>query len=743
LEPAGTNAPTPSPADAEKNRQLEVYIAGRFRPIITNSIIWDGFQARAAVPPELRALAGRIVAAHPQVTPDEFAAAKSVVESQYHIPPAGGGEKQTYPGIMEMAGIMLYVSPLIYVVAPCLLCALLFRGGLIQRGLGIAVVGRNGRPSRWQTLRRNVIAWLPFLLSPLLFHGAKQFMDPQWALLVTVGILALLAAVSLTMRRSLQDRLARTWLVPDGKMSADEAADAQRRSHRLVVPIAAGAGVLVVFLLLVQLARFVSNAEKKMADLQAGRTAAVYVLPPKDCVALLPDGTPAANAQVWVGTNQNAWVNCFRPGEYTSYQMQKIQADAQGRFTLPGVADERQVVLTHPSGSFVTTAGAARKATPLRLQPFGRVEGQLLSEGKPRPGAQISIGDSHGPYGLIINYSAVSGEDGRFSFTNLVAGQYRLYRNFMPRRHRDGPYAVAPSHQQFISVNTGETVSLQWGGNGRSVTGQAVAENPAIAVDWLNDNHSLELVSLSTANRVMKFVDESWGLNISSGDALGTMMGARSYHLEFAEDGSFRAEDVPPGKYELRIRVTKPGTVHNPFVEEGEVLGSLKRIVTIPAGTGPYDLGRQVVAVKGEPVGATGQPMDAHLTTVDGQPLSLASLRGKYVVLVFWASWSDSSQKTLAGLKAARDAFAPGGRVEFIAASVDDDADSLRQAAATVPPGFTVGRLALGERVSVIEAFDVGTLPAVFLLEPDGRVVARNLEAGRLGDLLRHELAGH
>jgi peroxiredoxin len=210
-----------------------------------------------------------------------------------------------------------------------------------------------------------------------------------------------------------------------------------------------------------------------------------------------------------------------------------------------------------------------------------------------------------------------------------------------------------------------------------------------------------------------------------------------------SEVGSFRAEDVPPGKYELRIRVTKPGTVHNPYVEEGEVLGSLKRIVTIPAGTEPYDLGRQVVAVKGEPAGAPGLPMDANLTMAEGQPLSLASLRGKYVVLVFWASWSESSGKTLAGLKAVRDEFAPGGRVEFIAASVDDDAESLRQAAASVPAGFTPGRLALGERVSVIEAFEVGTLPAVFLLGPDGRVVARNLEAGRLTDLLRHELAAH
>jgi thiol-disulfide isomerase/thioredoxin len=176
---------------------------------------------------------------------------------------------------------------------------------------------------------------------------------------------------------------------------------------------------------------------------------------------------------------------------------------------------------------------------------------------------------------------------------------------------------------------------------------------------------------------------------------------------------------------------------------EGEELGLLKRIVTIPAGTEPYDLGRQIVAVKGKPAGAPGRPMDATLTTVDGQSLTLASLRGKQVVIVFWASWSEPSRKALAGLKAVRDEFAPGGRVEFIAASVDDEADSLREAVASVPAGFTPVRLAMGERVAVIEAFEVGTLPAVLVLGPDGRVVARNLEAGRLRDLLRQELAGH
>jgi peroxiredoxin len=153
--------------------------------------------------------------------------------------------------------------------------------------------------------------------------------------------------------------------------------------------------------------------------------------------------------------------------------------------------------------------------------------------------------------------------------------------------------------------------------------------------------------------------------------------------------------------------------------------------VTIPAGKEPFDLGRQIVSVNGDPASAPVHPLDANLTTVEGKPLRLSSLRGKFVVLVFWASWSEPSREMLADLRTVRDEFGRGSNVEFIAASLDDDAASLRQAAAA-NNGFTLGRMPMAERASVAETFDVTTLPAVFLLGKDGRIAARDLEVDRL-----------
>ena len=584
----------------------------------------------------------------------------------------------------------------------------------------------------------------------MLLKAMGNIVGAERALTATAIVLAIVTASSLALHRSFQDRLARTWLVPDGAMPEIESGlSGKCQAGFPWLPIIAGVGGLILLILLAQFLINTTHSQKNSTTASAVGNSTVNQLTATPCVALLTDGTPATNARVWVATENDPsrgtpTLDSFRPGDFYPRGMQKILADTTGKFMLPGVPDDMLVVVTHPSGILVSTAGKVRKDARVRLQPFSQVEGVLLSEGKPKPGAQIDISLLQEQRGLDITYSAVSGQDGKFHFTNLVAGEYRLYRVFIPRRRIDGGFPAYPSHQKIISVKLGETAKIQWGGDGRSVIGQAAPENPAVSVDWLNDSDSLELVHPSAATSLTKFVRDSWGLGTSAAERLNEVRAARSYHLEFEEDGSFRAEDVPPGNYELRIRVTKPappGADH--IFHEREELGSLVQTVTIPEGKEPFDLGRLIVSVKGEPAGAMTSPLDAKLTTLAGQPLQLAGLRGKYVVLVFWASWSDLSKITLAALQKVRADYSLDASVQFIAASVDDDTESLRQTAVAVGDGFTWTRLSTAERASATEDFNVTTLPAVFLLGPDGRIYARDLSAERLKETLQRVLPPH
>jgi uncharacterized RDD family membrane protein YckC/peroxiredoxin len=745
LETKGTNSVNQSSAN-EKDRQLEIYIAGRFRPLITNSVEWNGYTAQVSIQPAQRKLAEKIVQAYPKTTPAEFAEAKTTVESQFHIPPPRAQTSQAAFAIPFMLPMIIYASTLLFVIIPCFVAAILFRGGMAMRGLGVAVVGRNGRPSRMRTVWRNFIAWLPFLLSPMLLKAMKNIIGAEWALTATTIILASITVISLALRRSLQDHLAQTWLVPDGAMpEIDPGLAGKRQTHIPWLPIVAGVGGLILMILLVQFSRGAIHSQKDSTTTSRGNNSAANQLTSPPCVALLPDGSPATNAWVWVGTEKDPSrgtpaLDSFRPGDFYPHGMQKYLADAAGKFNLPAAPEDMLVVVTHPSGVLVSTAGKMRKDTRVRLQPFSQVEGVLLSEGKPKPGAQIIISLFQYQSRLRISYSGVSGADGKFHFTNLVAGEYRLYRVFMPRRRIDRGFTSYPSHQKIISVKLGETAKIQWGGDGRAVIGQAAPENPAVAVDWLNDSQSLELVRPSAATSVTKFVRDSWGLGTSAAERWKEARNARSYHLEFEEDGSFRAEDVSPGNYELRIKVTKPAPGPDPYLHEGELLGSLVQSVTIPEGKESYDLGQRIVPVKGETGGAVALPLNASLTTLEGQTLQLASLRGKYVVLVFWASWSEPSKNTLAALQKVRADFPAEPGVQFMATSVDDDAESLRRTAASAGEGFTWARLSTAERASVTEAFDITALPAVLLLGPDGRIYARDLSVERLTTTLRRVL---
>jgi hypothetical protein len=102
------------------------------------------------------------------------------------------------------------------VILPCWLAALCFRGGPLLRGLGIAVVTRRGRPaSRVRVFLRNFAATLPFMVLPGIVMLGGFAGSSVW---VGWGLLALLAALTfispLLPRRSIQDRLTGTFLVP-------------------------------------------------------------------------------------------------------------------------------------------------------------------------------------------------------------------------------------------------------------------------------------------------------------------------------------------------------------------------------------------------------------------------------------------------------------------------------------------------------------------------------------------------
>ncbi|HTD52117.1 MAG TPA: redoxin domain-containing protein [Thermoanaerobaculia bacterium] len=110
---------------------------------------------------------------------------------------------------------------------------------------------------------------------------------------------------------------------------------------------------------------------------------------------------------------------------------------------------------------------------------------------------------------------------------------------------------------------------------------------------------------------------------------------------------------------------------------------------------------------------------DFHITTLDGKVISLDSLRGKVVLLDFWATWCGPCLQALPELKSIRKRF-EGQPFELISISVDREKkkleDFVKNNEMTWPQYFDEGN-----RVAR-EGFGVVSFPSYFVLDGDGIV---------------------
>jgi thiol-disulfide isomerase/thioredoxin len=102
-----------------------------------------------------------------------------------------------------------------------------------------------------------------------------------------------------------------------------------------------------------------------------------------------------------------------------------------------------------------------------------------------------------------------------------------------------------------------------------------------------------------------------------------------------------------------------------------------------------------------------------------GKPVSLKALHGKFVLVDFWASWCPPCLIEIPHLIALKKQHA--GKLEIVGVSMDDDAASAKEVAAKHPFNYplVMGDVALGKSFGGVLG-----LPALFLIGPDGKVIA-------------------
>lgn len=288
-----------------------------------------------------------------------------------------------------------------------------------------------------------------------------------------------------------------------------------------------------------------------------------------------PDGSPAKNAAVGL-TGWNMGNTMDNPGKLAEWNLEyesvKTRTDREGKFRLSIKTGAGGIAVAHESGSVLVTFAAATNA-PIVLQPWGAIDGTLYVGGKPAPNQTVLVSgrqklDTDPQVIFMFNYRTNTDERGHFRFEKVLPGETTVERKV----------GMKSDHSAKVKVESGAVASVELRGHGRPVIGRVIFQGSPADVRWTRSSASLK--------------------------------GEKEYPFAFSQDGTLRADDVPPGTYKLSIRLAnavnewyfnKRPIPYSPMQtpEQQSPIGTLEEEVVVPSSKDqsvPVDLGELMIA---------------------------------------------------------------------------------------------------------------------------------------------------
>lgn len=124
-----------------------------------------------------------------------------------------------------------------------------------------------------------------------------------------------------------------------------------------------------------------------------------------------------------------------------------------------------------------------------------------------------------------------------------------------------------------------------------------------------------------------------------------------------------------------------------------------------------------------------GKVLELSGPLASGGSFDIQQLRGKVVIVYYWASWNQQSVGDFARLKVLLGTYA--GKVELVCVNLDNAPPQAGAAAVTPPGGVQIAQPG-GLDSPLAVQYGVMVLPNLFLVDPSGKVVSRTVQIGTL-----------
>jgi len=299
-------------------------------------------------------------------------------------------------------------------------------------------------------------------------------------------------------------------------------------------------------------------------------------------VVLLPDGKPAVDADVALQVEGKYLA--IGKGTFSNSGNEdgsRVITGPDGSFTLPVYEGAKSVIALNEEGYAQVSLEQFKSSPQVRLQKWGRIEGTLRVSHHPGTNEVVVLDPPQRPW-LTRTFHKIGPQTNEFTLTNstLATPQPPIYdfNAFQARADDQGRFAITfvPPGQQVIArlvstggnswthsqlatveVKPGETLVTNIGGLGRTVIGKVkFADSPAqdfkngaVTLTTPKSKYLKKLWQLKTDSERQAFYQSKAGEEFQA-----AMKDFRYYASTVQPDGSFRAEDLVPGKYEINFQ---------------------------------------------------------------------------------------------------------------------------------------------------------------------------------------------